>query len=719
MSTVILAEKPSQAQAYASAFSTKKKDGYIEILNDSIFPNGTKITWGVGHLVELKEPSQYKSEWKQWSLDHLPIVPESFEFQPTTKTKDQYNIVKRLLDEATKIIIATDCDREGENIARSIIEVSGNDHKPMKRLWINSLEKHEVINGFKNLQDAGSYQPLYQEAQARQIGDWMVGMTGTRLYSVLLQQQGLKKKGAWSVGRVQTPTLKLIYDRQKSIENFKSEPFFEIEGAFDTDKGRYQGKVKGRYKSNVDAQLHLQEANVSEKQQTKGYISSIEKNEKRNKPPKLHSLSSLQTLANQKFKYSPSETLKIVQSLYDNPLKLVSYPRTDTQHITDNEFTYLKEKMKRYQSIVDFSFEPETTDPQKRYVDASKVQEHYAIIPTKKIPDYHTLQKLDEKQINIYMEIIKKMLGMFCSDYIYDETLMTTNVNGIDFISKGKTEVHKGWKQIHQDNGQEDNENNEHQSLPILEKGTEVKADVTIKEGKTKPPKPYTQGQLITLMKTCGKNIDDEEAQETLKEVEGLGTEATRSSIIEALMKQGYIEVKKNKVSVTEEGNVLCQSVEGTLLSKPEMTAKWEQFLKRIGQEEAEKHDFIENTKKFVNKLVHQAQEDLQNVNTEYAKKAIEDQGSMAVCPSCQIGNIMDRKKFYGCSEYRNGCKQTFPKKFVGKTITKTQVKALCEKGITSVIKGFESKKGNTFDAHLILTDEGLQMEFPKKKMKT
>lgn len=718
MSTpVVLAEKPSQANAYASAFSTTKGEGYISINKCSIFPKGAKITWGVGHLVELKSPEQYKEEWKTWSLATLPIIPNEFELQPSSRTKDQFKIVKRLLNEANEIIIATDCDREGENIARSIIEVSGNAHKPMKRLWINSLEVEEVKKGFSNLQAAAPYYPMYREAQARQISDWIVGISGTRLYSVLLQQQGLQTKGAWSVGRVQTPTLKLIYDRQQAIQHFKSEPFYELTGDFQTNQGAYKGKYKGRYKDKAELEKLMQQQGIHGEEQ--GTVTEIKKEEKRTKPPKLHSLSSLQTLANKKYKYSPSETLKIVQSLYDNPLKLVSYPRTDTQHITENEFKYLRENLTSYQNLAAQTFEPSFLEPQKRYVDNQKVQEHYAIIPTKKIPDSSTLNKLDQKQTNLYFEVVKSALAMFHHDYVYEETQVITEVKELPFKSTGKIEKLRGWKSLFASDKSDNEDQEENQDLPPVEKGLNVDAQVLIKEGKTQPPKPYTEGQLITMMKTCGKQVDDEEAQETLKDVEGLGTEATRSSIIETLIKQQYIEVKKNKVTVTEKGEILCKAVEGTLLSKPDMTAKWEQFLKRIGANEAKQEDFIANTKKFVSKLVEQAQEDIKNVDTTKAQKAMQDEQHIALCPSCQNGHIVDRKKFYGCSAYSEGCKQTFPKAFLGKNLTKTQVKNLCEKDKTNLIKGFKSKKGKTFDAFLLRTQDGIRLEFPSKAEKT
>lgn len=714
MSVVVLAEKPSQAKAFSAPFQTKTGRGYIEVKECATFPQGAKITWCVGHLVELQSPEEYKKEWKKWDLDSLPIAPNHFQFKVKANTKDVYKTVKELLQEASEIIIACDPDREGENIARSVIELSGNSNKPMKRLWINSLEADEVKKGFENLKDAGPYFHLYQEAQARQISDWIVGMTGTRLYSVLIQKKGLQTKGAMSVGRVQTPSLKLIYDREKEIENFRSEPFFELTGEFKTEVGTYKGKVKNRYKTRKELQDQLDKNQI--KDPITGEITSLKKELKKIRPPKLHSLSTLQTLANKKYKYSPSSVLKTVQALYDNPLKLVSYPRTDTQHITESEFNYLKGQLSNYQSLMEVSFEPASLDPDKRYVDGSKVNEHYAIIPTRKIPSEQELASLTTEQKNIYFEIVNSALAMFHHDYEYEETTITTNVKTIEFNTTGKIEQLKGWKELFPTMEKKEKKKEEEMAtLPPVEKGMKPDASIRIAEGKTNPPKPYTEGQLINMMKTCGQQIEDEELKDTLKEVEGLGTEATRSNIIETLIRQEYIEIKKNIVSVTEKGKILCQAVEDTLLSKPEMTAKWEQFLKKIGQGEAEQQAFIDNTIKFITLLVDTAKKDIETVDIQQAKANIDSESNIALCPKCKTGHIQDRKTFYGCTNYQNGCRQTFPKKYVEKNLTKTQVKALCEKGKTSVIKGFKSKKGKTFDAHVIYKDGAMQLEFPKK----
>jgi DNA topoisomerase III len=708
----ILAEKPSQAKAYAEAFSnTKKHNGYIEIPPCNIFKDGAKITWGIGHLVTLKEPHEYegKEEWKNWRIEDLPLVPPSFQFKVSPKTKPQFNIVKKLIQSSDLIIIATDCDREGENIAQSIISLSGGKDKPTKRLWINSLEEDEVRKGFQNLKDGSEFYSYYEEAQARQIGDWLVGLNASRLYTLLLQSKGIRSEGAFSCGRVQTPTLKLIYDRQLEIKNFKPEPFFELESKFNVETGHYIGKYKGKYTEKIELQNLLEHHQISPGKKLKGKIVSVVKEEKKKKPPKLHSLSSLQSLANKKFKYSPSKVLKVVQELYDSPLKLVSYPRTDTQYITDSEFRYLKQNLMSYQKINGTVFEPYSLEPDKRYVNNEKVQEHYAIIPTKTIPTAETINALTKEQKDIYFEIIQSAISIFHEPYVYEETKIITEVNQLKFDTTGTREVKLGWKEVIKE---ESKSKDQPKLLPNVTQNMECESDVFIKEGITSPPKPYTEGQLINLMKTCGKGINElgEEEKAVLKEVEGLGTEATRSNIIETLKKQNYIEIKKNIVHVTKKGEILCKVVTGTLLSKPEMTAKWESYLKQIGQKQGDKNKFIASTVQFTKDLVDKTKSSIKEKNLDKEVSEISTQDQIALCPSCKKGYIVDRKKFYGCSNYKDGCSISFSKKILEKNITENQIKQICEKGKTSrKIKGFKGKK--TFDAYLTYIDGKLKFE--------
>ena len=702
MKPVIVAEKPSQAKAYGEAFKTSKRDGYLEIAPDAIFPEGAFITWGIGHLVELKEPKAYDPKWGRWKLEALPILPETYQFQVARGKSQQFNIIKRLISQTDTVINACDVDREGSNIFYSIYYQTGVKNKKIQRLWINSLEVEEVRKGFQQLRDNKQDLLLYQEARARQISDWLVGMNGSRLYSLLLQEKGIHE--VFAIGRVQTPTVFLVYQRAMEIEAFVPEPFYEIEGVFTAEKGRYKGKAKFKAKERREAEELLQKHNITGK--AEGIVTQLKTVEKRMPPPMLHSLSTLQATANRKWKYSPAKVLSVMQGLYEK--KLVSYPRTDAQHITPAEFSYVAGQVESYQKLISAEFPVASKTPKKRFVDSAKVQEHYAIIPTKSIPTARKLEGLARDERNLYEEVLRTTLAMFHRDYRYAETKVTTDVNGLAFLTTGRTDLDQGWKDLFP----AAKEAKQEAPLPELHEQEAVKADVAVKEGMTTPPKPYTEGQLIAMMKTCGKFVDDVEDTEILKEIEGLGTEATRSSIIETIKRHEYIEVKKNIVSITGKGRILCQSIEGNLLSSPAMTAKWETYLKKIGKGEGSSEVFLATIAKFIHKLLEDVPAQMKHNGLPDKLAMPDSKEQIALCPRCKKGMIISRKGSYGCTEYDNGCKQSFPNVFLRKRLTAKQVEYLCTKGKTPVIKGFVSKNGKKFNAKLVLEDGKLKMEF-------
>lgn len=646
MKPVILAEKPSQAKAYADAFSVKRHEGYLEINPCPIFPEGAYITWGIGHLVELKEPKAYDPKWEKWSLNSLPILPDRYEFQIAKGKYKQFTVVKKLIKATDTVINACDVDREGSNIFYSIYNHTGARGQTIKRLWINSLEVEEVRKGFANLLDNRKDLLLYAEAKSRQISDWLVGMNGSRLYTLLLKSQGVKE--VFPIGRVQSPTIYLIYQRQLEIENFVSEPFFEIEGVFTAANGTYKGKAKAKESKRELVQALLAKHEILEN--SAGIIQSIEKVDKRIPPPQLHSLSTLQATANRLWKISPANVLKTMQGLYEK--KLVTYPRTDSRHITPSEFSYLSAQVTDYQLLIGHPFPVVSLAPKKRYVDSSKVQEHYAIIPTKKLPTPAKLASLSTIERNLYEEIVRTTLAMFHTDYLYTETKVTTDVNGLPFFTTGKTERDKGWKALFARSTKESEK--DEPSLPPLIESEAVESQIDIKEGKTQPPKPYTEGQLIAMMKSCGKLVDNKDETEILKEVEGLGTEATRSGIIETIKRHGYIEVKKNIVSITNKGRLLCQAIEGNLLSSPSMTAKWETYLRKIGNGEGSPERFLGSIAKFINSLLVEVPKQLETKSIDptlvppKATKTRYKAEPIAPCPKCQTGSIVLKKNFYG-----------------------------------------------------------------------
>ncbi|MCM3227572.1 type IA DNA topoisomerase [Terribacillus saccharophilus] len=691
MKPVILAEKPPQAKKYAEAFKNfKTKKGYIEVEPNSVFPNGVLITWAIGHLVELQEPKKYKEEWGSWKLESLPINPEKFIYTVSDSKKMQFNIVKDLLHSASEIIIATDGDREGENIARSIINHANANKKQMKRLWANSLEPDTLYVEFQNLRNADDFYLSFVEAQTRQFSDWLVGMNGTILYTSLLKQKGFKD--TFSVGRVQTPTLYMINKREQDMRDFKPKPFYEIQANVKHKNGEFilKGTIKEDLKQTV---IDLLSDNKIFLNTDYGhFITDVVEEEETEKSPQLYTLSAIQTKANKVFKYSPKKVLEIVQSLYLS--KLVTYPRTDTPYITESEYEYLSNNVEGYKKLLGVDFQANLT-PDKRYVNSKKVQEHYAIVPTKHVASEKELSDLSPEEKNVYLEIVRNTLAMFHQKYKYMKTVITVQYNDLVFKNTGKVEVLKGWKELYPDANEQSKE-----VLPSVETNDPITLNVAIKEGKTSKPKRYTEGELVNAMKTCGKELETDE-KAVLKETEGIGTEATRADIIETLKKKKYIEVKKNLVYVTPKGEVLSKAVEGSLLASPSMTAKWETFLQKIGKGERQQEAFLNNIRTFINKMISETPEKL---NVESIEKIIEEstkEKTLGKCPSCKDGEIVSRTTFYGCNRYKEGCKQSFPHELLKKKITEAQLKRLLEKGKTTVIKGFEGKK--LFDAFLTL----------------
>ena len=705
MTTVILAEKPSQALAYANSFqNSTKNEGYFEI-KDPIFSDKTFITFGFGHLVGLATPEHYDEKWKKWNLETLPIFPEKYAFEVAKDKGKQFKIVSDLLNKADTIIVATDSDREGENIAWSIIYKANafSKDKTYKRLWINSLEKDMIREGFKNLKSAMDFYPFYQEAQTRQIADWLIGMNASPLYTLNMQKKGVD--GVFSVGRVQTPTLYLIYKRQNTIENFEKKPFFEIEANIKTVQGNFKGLISPSERfSSLDELLPYVKSKQAEMGKQDGLIADIENKEKKTNSPNLFSLSSLQSKTNQMYKATAIETLNAMQGLYE--AKILSYPRTDTPFITDNEFTYLKTNFGNYCKFLNTDFEMAQGDPRKRYVDNSKVQEHHAIIPTKQVPSEESFKKLTDLQKKIYILVVKTTVAMFLKDYLYQETKIQTKVADLLFQSIGKTQKEEGWKVLFSEQNQEEKE--EVQKLPVVQVGETAEVDIKSIEKSTQPPKVYTEGTLLTAMKTAGKTVDDEEAIKILQEVEGIGTEATRANIIETLKQKEYIKVDKNKLVVTEKGKLLCQAVEKqNLLSSAEMTAKWESYLKQIGKKEGDQETFLGNIKQFINHLIEAVPKDIEEMNFKdyQSNKQTElEKNIVGKCPKC-ANNIILKKSFYGCSNYPE-CKFTLADNFRKKKLTKSNIKELLE-GKETQIKGIKTKEKKAYNAIVKIGDKG------------
>ncbi|HGF7815690.1 TPA: DNA topoisomerase [Enterococcus faecium] len=601
-------------------------------------------------------------------------------------------------------MIATDSDREGEAIARLIINLSGNSRKTIKRLWINSLETSEIKKGFQNLKDGQAFYSTYKEAETRQIADWLVGINLTRLYTLYMQKNGMR--GVFSVGRVQPPTLFLIYQRNEEIKHFVSKLFYELYATFTHSNGKYKGKYKERFDTleNLDG---FKETNQLE-QAENAEVTNVKVEEKRQYAPKLFSLSDLQSFANKRFKYSADKTLSIAQKLYEK--KVLSYPRSDTNYIGSPEFDYLKSNLSRYLELAGVGISEPQLNENKRYVDGSKVQEHYAIIPTKTLPKLSDVTK-DEK--NIYLLVLYRTLAIFEKPYIYDETTIDTAINQVLFQSKGKTEKERGWKRLYK----QEEKDKDDPLLPEVTVNDSVAFALETKEGKTQPPNYYTEGTLLTVMKHVGRAMDDKDSKDILKETEGIGTEATRASIIETLKKQDYITISKSKIYVTEKGELLCRIIAEDEIANAGMTAQWERYLKKIRSQQGTQEAFLGSIERFVQHLIEKVPQNFQDKKENNADVVghMEQENVMGTCSKCQ-NSVVDKGKFYGCSGYKDGCKFTLPKRWSQKALTKKNVQDLLSKRETSLIKGFKSKKGSNFSAKLTLNDEmKLAFEFPKK----
>lgn len=702
---LIIAEKPDQGATLASIFNIKKHQGYLEILPNELFPEGAYVTWAIGHLCQLVAPEKYNNKWKRWSLQTLPIFPEKFEYEVTKSKGKQFAIVKKLVTNrnVTEIIHAGDAGREGELIIRNILRLCKT-NKPMKRLWISSLTEKAIYEGFQNLLTETDTRTLYYEAYTRACADWLVGMNASRLYSLLLQKQGLQD--VFSVGRVQTPTLALIVKREREIENFVSKPFWEVMAQFLVNGKRYWGKWEQDNNSKMDtAEMATKIARFCE--QKPAEVTEVKVDKKAFHPPQLYNLSALQADANRQFKFPPKKTLDVLQGLYQKGF--VSYPRSDSRFVTQGEaemFPLILQKLaEQLDYATYFPVPKQSIVNNKRYVNEKKVTDHYAIIPTEKVPDVTKLPR-DEKRL--YDLIVKTLIAAHYPKSIAEYTTITTLVDGrATFFSKGKHQVEAGWRKVIPLK-----EKNPEQTLPKLAKGETGKVEkVETKAGKTEPPKRYTEGQLITLMKTAGKHVDDKELEQVLMKTEGLGTEATRAGIIMMLKERNYITITKNTVYPTAKGKILIDAAGEQILASPEMTAKWEQRLTEISAGTASPRAFIEQTKKMITHLVEttekQANWDFKQADLDaFIPSKRRGRGrrpftKLGSCKKCG-GSVIDKGNFYGCSNYaKTKCNFTISKKMLGKTITQKNVEKLLSDGETEMISGFQGKD-KRFDARVV-----------------
>lgn len=641
---LIIAEKPSVARDIARVLQcTKKGEGFL--YNDRYV-----ISWAVGHLVTLFDPEDYDKNLKRWSVETLPIIPEQIKIKAIDNTVKQFNIIKKIMerDSVTSLICATDSGREGELIFRYIYELAGC-KKPFKRLWISSMTDAAIKEGFEKLKDGSEYDKLYDSARCRSEADWLVGINASRAFT-------LKYDALLSIGRVQTPTLALIVERQKEIDSFDARDYWEIEAEFEGWKGTWFERKTNETKLFEKEKADEIAAKVKGKNAA---VESVEKEEKKTPPPLLYDLTELQRDCNKKYGFSAQTTLSIVQDLYEKR-KMVTYPRTDSRYLSDDMVPRLKtvvsklQATEQYRDYAAYVMGLEKLPITKRIVDNSKISDHHAIIPTEARAN---VASLSESEFKVYDLIARRFLQVFYPYYVYSTTKIVTVCEDEPFVTRGTTVISKGWTELNVSGDKDKKEDNS--VLPEVSEGdmTTVKS-VKCPKKKTKPPQAYNDSSLLGAMENAGRFVENEELKEQMKD-SGLGTPATRAAIIERLIQVGYITRKGKSLVPTEKGIKLIAVVPPELKS-PETTGRWEKGLSGIAKGNMETDRFMGSIKRYVMYLVNQSK--TVNTNVVFAadkkrgRKA--PKGSLGKCPVCG-GDVLENTKSFYCTRWRGGCKFT------------------------------------------------------------
>ena len=701
---LVIAEKPSVAQSIAAVLgATQRKDGYLE-------GNEYLVSWCVGHLVELAQPESYEEAWKKWSYESLPIIPQEWQHEVKSDTKAQYQILKKLMhdDRVDAVVCATDAGREGELIFRLTYNMAGC-RKPMKRLWISSMEESAIRDGFHNLRPGSDYDNLYHSALCRQEADWLVGINGTRLFTVLYGGKALK------VGRVQTPTLAMLVDRESKIMNFKKEAY-------------YMAHIMG---NGLDAvSEYISDKTEAERiagacENGQALVTSVVKEEKWVAPPKLYDLTTLQRDANRLFGFTAKQTLEYTQSLYEK--KLVTYPRTDSQYLSDDMEGTAKNVIEAIFNSLLFEQNVMFNPDIKRILNSKKVTDHHAIIPTMEIIK-QDLKAIPESEMKILSLCANRLLCATGEKHIYNSTKAELTCNETVFKVSGKEVWKNGWKEFEDffKNSYKTTENksdtDEEKKLPELRERMTIAVEQTrVSEHSTQPPKHYTEDSLLSAMERAGaENMGDE------VERKGLGTPATRADIIEKLVKDGFVKREKKQMIPTEDGMKLI-TVLPDVVKSPKLTADWENELTLVSKGEVAAEQFMSDIKAMVTDLV----KTYHSVSDEQKAMFGTGRGGQEVlgrCPKC--GADVVKGKF---GAYCTGKCGMNVGKALGVALSDAQVKSLLQ-GKKTLVKGLKGKKGS-YDAYLIpesidefsYTKDGkeikgfqykFKMEFPQKKDK-
>lgn len=697
---VCIAEKPSVAREIATVLGAKtRNDGYYE-------GNGYAVTYTFGHLCTLMEPNDYKPHWKSWDLNNLPMLPKKFKTKVVDNNgiQKQFNIVKGLFDKADVVINCGDAGQEGELIQRWVLDQAGYKGK-VQRLWISSLTTEAIKEGFGKLKPAEDYDNLYYAGFSRAIGDWLLGMNATRLYTV--KHGGYKQ--VLSVGRVQTPTLAMVVNRFKEIENFKPQPYWELQTMYRDTLFSYK---EGRFLKMENGQILADKVKEDEFE-----IISTTKKKGKDYAPKLFDLTGLQVYCNKRFSFSADETLKIVQKLYEQ--KVVTYPRVDTTFLPNDVYPKVAGILKnltKYAELTQPLLGKKIKKSSKVFND-KKVTDHHAIIPT------GVQMSLQYNQQQVYDIITKRFIAVFYEDCQVSNTTVIGKAADVNFKTTGKEIIKKGWRVVFEAKNAEE-KSNESGMLPNFVKGEKGPHNPSFLEKQTKPPNQFTEASLLRAMETAGKQVDDEELRDLMKD-NGIGRPSTRANIIETLFRRQYIKRNKKQLLPTVTGVKLIDTIQNDMLKSAELTGKWEKQLKDIEKGAFSAGTFIKNMKRMVDQLVYEVRSEtkranisqaitLQNREKEKKVKKISRGITAETCPKCKKGTLLKGRSAYGCSNYKNGCKFILPFSFMEKKISEKQWVRLLQKESTVNLKGFKTANGQANG--LIRFDEQFNLVLEEKK---
>ena len=682
---VCVTEKPSVARDIARLLGANNRhEGYFE-------GNGYQVTWTFGHLCCLKEPNDYTDRWKWWSLGALPMIPTRFGIKliEDEGIKKQFKVIETLIAGADEVINCGDAGQEGELIQRWVYQ-KARCNKPVKRLWISSLTDESIREGFQQLQDASNFDNLYYAGLSRAIGDWILGMNATRLYTLKYARNEVGSRHVLSIGRVQTPTLALIVARQREIENFVPEDYWEIKTKY---RDTIFNSTKGKFKTEGAASEIVE--NIKAFPLT---VTSVDKKKGREAPPRLFDLTSLQVECNKKFGYSADETLRLIQSLYEK--KVTTYPRVDTTFLSDDIFPKvpgIMQAMKPYAPLIDPLLNGGKLPKSKKVFDNSKVTDHHAIIPTNVDPASVALTR-EEKLV--YDIVAKRFIAAFYPDCEFSTTTVMARVNEYEFKATGKEILKDGWRVIYnkdktQSSESKDKEDDDNGIMPTFVKGESGPHEPSLLKKTTQPPKYYTEGTLLRAMETAGKLVDDDELRDAMKE-NGIGRPSTRAAIIETLHKRHYIAKQRKSLVATSAGIQLIDTIKEELLKSAKLTGLWENKLRKIERGEFSALQFIDELKVLVNDIVLNVLRDNSSatihVDTEEKKKTTKTTDEKKPrkpriksieeipCPLCGKGHIIKGKTAYGCSDYRNGCEMRLPFESYPSDLTPSKLNAMIKK---------------------------------------